>query len=513
MVACDGDKDTDDSKKPSDDTSDISTDNTPNADNKNDDNVDDDENNNDEENDNNNNDENNNDENNDDENNDDENNTPAGNGSGSITKPSGGSQIPTPGVGNLEEEGDPAINELDVANYDLAKYMYPIWKTDISYAENVFVCEYTANSNLEFQLLYPITEIVSVRSANLQTLYKEGVDYEITSNGNLKVLKGGKIPLLTHDKYYFPYTNETTNPNAFPERSNDGPNGTGRSGYGFFYDEVGGTTDPGMSKYSIAVTYRHTAASTINTPASKTAKFTNVINKIKAGQDIKIVALGDSITDGWSSSSQVNMLPGCPNYHNMVTEYIKATYNVNVTNVNLAYSGKSTPWALNMCSDRGYIPIDKVCAENPDLVVLAFGMNDGCSYDSTTFLGNINTMLNKIKTNCPNACVVVVGTQLPNPEVTWKVTATNSNPGPILKYHIDYETALKNAESSWTNAAFANTTRTHMEMIKNTRYNLTGRKTYEDTAGSNSNHPNDYFHRVYAQVIIQTIFGEFALYD
>ena len=81
----------------------------------------------------------------------------------------------------------------------------------------------------------------------------------------------------------------------------------------------------------------------------------------------------------------------------------------------------------------------------------------------------------------------------------------------LLKPAVRGETALKNAESGWTNAAFANVTRTHMEMIKNARYGLNGRKTYEDTAGSNSNHPNDYFHRVYAQVIIQTIFGEFKL--
>jgi hypothetical protein len=34
------------------------------------------------------------------------------------------------------------------------------------------------------------------------------------------------------------------------------------------------------------------------------------------------------------------------------------------------------------------------------------------------------------------------------------------------------------------------------------------RKVYQDVAGSNSNHPNDYMHRVYAQTLIRTIFGD-----
>ena len=434
-----------------------------------------------------------------DENTDDDYTPPAVNpGSGTISKPTGSTQIPTPGTSDPSEEGAPAVNEFDVASYDLKKYLYPIWKTDISYAENTFVCEYTQNSNLEFQLLYPITEIISVRSADLKTLYKEGVDYQVV-NGNLKVLKTGSIPTLKYSEYY---RDAASYEAGFLDVKNNNK--------AFFYDEVGGPGDPGMSRYGISVTYRHTAASTITTPVSKAAKFSNLINKINAGQDIQIVSLGDSITDGWSSSSQVNMLPGCPSYHNMVTDYIRSAYGVNVKNENLAYSGKTSAWALSTCSDRGYVPIDKVCTYNPDLVILAFGMNDGGSVGTSQFLSNINSMLNTINNNCPNACVIVVGTQLPNPQACWRSGSK------ILNYHDDYSGTLLAAESGWSNAAYADVTKTHMEMIHTTGDNpnivkLNGRKTYEDTAGSNSNHPNDYFHRVYAQVVIQTIFGGFKL--
>jgi len=281
----------------------------------------------------------------------------------------------------------------------------------------------------------------------------------------------------------------------------------------FFYDEISSPTDPGMARYCISVTYRHTAASTITKPTSKSNKFGNLITKLNNKEDITIVSIGDSITERWSASGPANVLPGCPSYSNLVTNYIREAYDVNVTNKNIAYSGKTSSWALNYCNDRQYIPMDKICTFDPDLVILAFGMNDGGGTNPTNFLTNINTILNKVKTNCPNACVVVVGTALPNPELLW-----NGGTSPFLNYHDDYSATLLGAENSWTNAAYADVTKAHMEMIYTVgsvpnlgNVKLNGRKSYQDTAGSNSNHPNDYFIRVYSQVIIQTIFGEYKL--
>jgi lysophospholipase L1-like esterase len=127
-------------------------------------------------------------------------------------------------------------------------------------------------------------------------------------------------------------------------------------------------------------------------------------------------------------------------------------------------------------------------------------MNDGCSMPTSTYVANINTMVDRIKSSCPNAVVVVVGTSLPNEEVSWGINDATS----ILKYHKEYAPALAEAEKSWTNAAFANVTQVNIELY--------ARKVYQDLAGSNSNHPNDYMHRIYAQIIIQTIFGDYLTY-
>ena len=124
-------------------------------------------------------------------------------------------------------------------------------------------------------------------------------------------------------------------------------------------------------------------------------------------------------------------------------------------------------------------------------------MNDGCGRPVDSYIGNINNMVSTISEKCPDACIVVVGTCLPNDEVSWGPGAANS----LLVYHKAYAPALAEVEKSWTNAAFADVTTVNEEMFE--------RKVYQDVAGSNSNHPNDYMHRVYAQVILKTMFGEY----
>jgi lysophospholipase L1-like esterase len=384
------------------------------------------------------------------------------------------------------EQPDPADN--DVTEFNLDQYLYPIWEGDISYAEAAFVREDEDGGIAPIKLLYPIDEIISVRSADLKTVYTPGDDYYIDDDGNLQIIPGGKIPVLAYDDYYFPLSQEEHNQNKLGTKLPE----AGNFGWGFIRAEIG-TNKPGMSQWTVAVTYIHEkdSQSVVNMPASKSAQFANLMTKLEAGQDIKIVSTGDSITDGWSASGSVNIAPFCPRYNILVEQYIKAAYNVNVTQKNVSVSGSNTNGGVSKLND--------ICAENPDLVIIAFGMNDGCSMHPDTYISNINKMVATINEKCPNACIVVVGTCLPNPQFAW-------NPGgeSALKYHIDYIDYLKNAEPNWKKAAHADVTTANIEMY--------ARKVYQDLAGSNSNHPNDFMHRVYAQVIIQTIFGDYLNY-
>ncbi len=372
----------------------------------------------------------------------------------------------------------------DVTEFELDKFLYPIWEGSVSYAEAAFVRESADGGIAPIKLLYPIDEIISVRNAALDVEYVRGTDYDVDDDGSLVILEGTSIPVLAYKDYFFPMTDEEHAENKldtkFPAYN--------KHGYGYIRAEVG-AGKPGMSAWTLAVTYKHSAKSIVNTPETKSGIFAKLLKKLEAGKAIKIVATGDSITDGWSSSDKVKIAPYCPRYNLLVQKHIESAYNASVIQTNVSVSGSNT--------DGGVSKLADICAENPDLVIIAFGMNDGCGRPVESYIENINKMVDTIKTSCPDACTVVVGTCLPNDEVSWGPGAANS----LLVYHKAYAPALAEAEKHWTNAAFADVTTVNEEMF--------GRKVYQDVTGSNSNHPNDYMHRVYAQVILKTMLGEY----
>ncbi|MBQ2726530.1 MAG: SGNH/GDSL hydrolase family protein [Clostridia bacterium] len=374
---------------------------------------------------------------------------------------------------------------FDVTGFNLEQFLYPIWQGDISYAEAAFVRESPEGGIAPIALLYPIDEIISVRSADLGAVYTEGTDYFV-ENGMLCVPENSRIPRLAYADYYFPLTDEEHEENRLATKFP----AAGNRGWGYIRAEIG-PGKPGMSAWMLAVTYRHSADSIVTPPAVKSDVFASLTAKLESGRDIKIVATGDSITDGWSASGKngVNIPPYCPQYNVLVQNFMESRYGVKVTQKNVGVSGSNT--------NGGLTKLDEICAEQPDLVIIAFGMNDGCGISPETYTANINTMVGTIAERCPEACTVVVGTCLPN-----DLVALGPGGGSLLRYHIEYADCLKNAEKTWKNAAHADVTTVNIEMFR--------RKVYQDVAGSNSNHPNDYMHRVYAQVVLRTIFGEWA---
>lgn len=382
-----------------------------------------------------------------------------------------------------EAEGD-----YDLDKFDLAKYISPIWAGEISYAESAFVREAEDGKVAPISLLYPIDEVISVRSADLKTLYVNGEDYYI-DDGKIVIIPDGNIPILAYEDYIF---DDSEN------RQTSAAGGTPINVYGqadkkFVYGEIT-SSNGGMSHWVIAVTYKHSAECILNVPENKSSEFKNFIDKLEAGQDVNIVSIGDSITEGWSSSGVKGKKdPFCPPYNQMVANYIQSVYTSStVTFKNLGVSGTTT--TQGMAAEL----LNKICENEPDLVMIAYGMNDGCSLTPATYVSQLNTIIEYLNAEYPDVCIVVVGTSLPNPEFAWDENGTNR----CLKYHDQYPAALAEKEVSWAedyNVGVADVTTMNIEMYE--------RKVYQDLTGSNSNHPNDYMHRVYAQVILQTIFG------
>ncbi len=392
---------------------------------------------------------------------------------------------------------DPAFPSYG-KGFELHQWTYPIWEGNTCFAESCFV-QADADGNVSVKTLYPITQILSVRSADLSEEYKEGVDYTV-ENGELKIKASGRIPVRKWNEYVF--DSNATNPEGGSLLY--GKTGTAYEGKYLGVYEVS-QSGGGMMRWTIQVTYRHEVQAKITPPTDQSAVFASLIEKLENREQVKVVSLGDSITEKWSASmsSPTGVQLKAPNYNRMLVDYIRSVYEYTgdfenrLTHKNLGYSGSYSAQYLSGETQRARI--ESAIAEQPDLVILAFGMNDGTMTSSTQFVENIQTLMNDIRAGSPDTLFLVVSTCMANPDMQY------SNGDAINLYQASYATALEEASSAWKDeggkyyAALANVGQVHLELLES--------KNYFDTAGSGSNHPNDYMHRIYTQVCIQTMFG------
>ena len=121
-------------------------------------------------------------------------------------------------------------------------------------------------------------------------------------------------------------------------------------------------------------------------------------------------------------------------------------------------------------------------------------MNDGVVTEARQFVANIRNIVRNIQSRCPETEIVVVTSMLPNDLVGYQQGTSLRN------FHESYPEALAEAEEDWEGVAVADVTAVHTQMLT--------RKKFQDTTSSNTNHPNDYMHRVYAQVVLRTLLGD-----
>lgn len=337
--------------------------------------------------------------------------------------------------------------------YDLATYTYPYWSGDTVYNESAMIVKNRDGSIPAISLLYPATEIISVRSSDLKKVYEKGVDWDL-ENGSLVILDGSSIPFMTYEEYY---------PNSSDMATVDGR-------YIFF------TEGNYFHNQQIAVTYKHSATWNWSIPGYKGDKLPKTVEKLKNNKVLNIVFYGDSITTGANSSSVVGAAPYAATWMTMFAESLKAKYkNTNITTVNTAVGGTASAWGVQNVQER-------VVSKNPDLLVLGFGMNDGNGgyVSAQEFKANINSIIQAAKAGNPDVEILLVSPMLPNPEV--RMTQGNQ---------AFYEEQLLSLETE--GIAVAPVTKMYTYLMQNKRY--------YDMTGNNVNHPNDFVARLYAQTL------------
>ena len=214
-----------------------------------------------------------------------------------------------------------------------------------------------------------------------------------------------------------------------------------------------------------------------STPTFAGARLPRTIARLRQREPLILCIVGDSISEGYTASSFIGVPPHQPPYGPLVAAGLEQAYRSKVTLHNLATAG----WT----SDDGLYAVDAAAAEQPDLVIVAFGMNDAGYNDPRSYAANIQAIVESIHHAAPGAEFVLVSSMLPNPE--WHY--------PLIERFAGYRDAL--ASLCGPGIVLADLTTLWADLMT--------RKSPYDLTGNGINHPNDFGHRLYAGAILSLL--------
>ncbi len=373
----------------------------------------------------------------------------------------------------------PLYNEsVDSIEYkfDQKEISNPFWKGNVIYNESVLLTKNEETGEISGNLMFKPTKLLAVKDFTLKTKeYK--VDEDFTLDGN-KIIKkdGSDIPYRTHQELVgesIPegYRLVTQITNQLTDLVNMG---------GAIYTE-----SPFYYGSQLWVSYvydvKEIDPNIENYPTYNVSKIDRVINKLKNKEDVKIVGLGDSVLEGCSSSKKFNHEPYMDSFIEMVRDNLASLYETNVTLKNLSVGGTQSSWG---CQAE---QINKIVAENPDLLFLHFGINDlGSNRATMAYMDDMESIILDVQNKLPNCDIILLSPFAPN--------------NLLYDYDkmADYVDVLKGFEESYDHVQLIDVYKLSRELGKN--------KKYLDMSANGINHVNDYASRLYLQAILSTMY-------
>lgn len=351
-----------------------------------------------------------------------------------------------------------AVKQLDAFVTDV---LQPFWRAR-QISEPVFFIQADEKARSQATLLFQPDKISSVMSATRETVFESGRDYVLDAEtATIRLPEGSRIPVTTTEQLY-------------PLMTSDLPKIARQQGdktRGIFFDN-----GAGYHNLQVEVTYEFAAGQWKGeVPKYAGNQLPHTMKKLRDKEPVKILLSGDSISEGYNATKFTKAKPGCPAYGELVALVVEKHFGSKVSYKNYAVAGWSAGRGLQQVID------EKVGEQKPDLVIIAYGMNDVFAHDAAIYQKNIQGIIDTIRQESPDTEFILVATMLGN--VEWGM--------PMEQFPL-YRDALK--KLCGPGVVLADLTSVWEEFLK--------RKSFYDLTGNGVNHPNDFGHRVYAQTIL-----------
>ena len=310
-------------------------------------------------------------------------------------------------------------------------------------------------------LLFTPTRILAVRSAALDCEYVEGRDW-VYQNGRLALPPGSRI-------FYF--RRDELRPQSAPPGAGMFPGRDGKAGVLFAEGDY-------FHRRQAAVTYEYAGSPWQGpVPAFQGSLLPRALHSLQQERRLNLVLFGDSISVGANASGFTGAPPYLPPWGELVRLKLADHYQAEIVYANPSEGGRDTAWGLAEIEGR-------VAALRPDLVILAFGMNDGTGgLEPALFRNNLSTMMAVVRRRSPQAEFILVAPMLANPESLFD--GRQPEYGEVVQ-------SLRGA-----GVATVDMGSLHAALLK--------RKRYVDLTGNHINHPNDFLSRCYAAATLSTL--------
>jgi lysophospholipase L1-like esterase len=330
-----------------------------------------------------------------------------------------------------------------------------------SQRESVLFVEEKAGERPQARLLFDAERVMSVRDANGKHTYEAGKDFELSADGSTLTLPASSRIPFRKQSDLFPAKGA---PHGIAHRA--GHPGTHLLfGEGHFFHDM---------QVEVSYVPRKTAKWEGYKPAFASKTLTGTIARLRKRRPLTLSVSGDSISQGYNASGFTKAPPHQPPYPELVTKQLEKAYGSKVTLKNRAVAG----WSVG----QGVKDLEKLLADKPDLVIIAYGMNDVGGRNPEGYKAAIAAILKRIREASSSTEVILVSSMLGNPE--WAATPKEMFPR--------YRDAL--ASLTGPGVALVDMTAIWQQLLK--------RKRFVDVTGNGVNHPNDYGHRLYAQAIL-----------
>jgi len=291
---------------------------------------------------------------------------------------------------NTDRPGTVIVDSVELHDYDIDRkdhtpecdvdqYMKPIWQGKTVHNETVLLLS-TKGGLASGSLLYQPTHIVSVHDSTLHREFKEGTDF-VLDGKTISSISGSTIPSM---------------------KDSDFPKGE------YPWLSVAGK--------HIVVTYEHDDQWRGPVPGYEGRQLPHTMERLLGIKPLTIVALGDSITLGINVSGYRMEPPYMPTWAELFAQAIGERYkNRNIKLYNAGLGGMTAQWGADNAQSA-------VASLNPDLVLIAFGMNDFWSVEPEAFRKSIESTIETIRSKRPKVEFILISSIRFDPAYTKEAT-------------------------------------------------------------------------------------------